>query len=277
MQPAEFHYRIAWRARSAHPGHHPSTQPGGGYEFHGHAPLMSCPDARNLDVRATLHEPFGQFLVRTYRQRSAIPVFAVADLTASMDYPGKMLRLAHVAASVAYSAYRSGDPFGFVGCGEGVEHALLLPPRWSRGAALHVQRSLAGHRPKGRHWRGLAGAAEYLGRQKALVFLISDFHLPLAELEESLRGFAHHDVVPVVLWDESEWQGWPDWGLVRLADSETGAARTVWLRPAVKAKLAEAFAARRAALVDFFDRHGREPFFLDGGFDADALTRYFHH
>ena len=78
----EFHYQVPWRSHSAYPGHHFSTQSGGSYEFHGHAPLISKPDPRHLDIHASLHDPFGQFVVRTFRQRSTIPVYVVADLSA---------------------------------------------------------------------------------------------------------------------------------------------------------------------------------------------------
>ena len=36
---AELHYKVRWRPRGGHPGHHPSTHQGGGLEFRHLVPL----------------------------------------------------------------------------------------------------------------------------------------------------------------------------------------------------------------------------------------------
>ena len=84
----EFHYTIPWRASSPHPGAHASSQLGGGDEFAGLVPFASSPNPRNLDIRASLSDPFGQLAVRTFRQRSNIPVAVLADVSASMGFVG---------------------------------------------------------------------------------------------------------------------------------------------------------------------------------------------
>jgi len=49
-------------------------------------------------------------------------------------------------------------------------------------------------------------------RQDALVFLVSDFHWPAPDLD-GLCGVVSRDVVPIVLWAQHEFDGWPrrDW------------------------------------------------------------------
>lgn len=274
----EFHYSVGWRAPGAHPGPHRSGQPGGGYEFAGHMPFVANPDPRNLDLRASLSDPFGQLMVRTFRQRSAIPVFVVADLSASMGFTGngsKLENLALFAASVAYSAYRSGDTFGFIGCDEAIRWDLLVPLRFHKAAAPELYDRLLSFTPTGRSAEALEQAASHLGRRRALVFLVSDFHLALDRLNSLLGTLARHDVVPVALWDNAEFERLPEWGLVYVEDPETGERRRLFMRPALREKFRMMFERRRDALVHLCTRHGREPFFVVDRFDADALTRYF--
>ncbi len=273
----DFHYQVSWRSHSAVPGHHYSTQSGGGFEFHGHAPLISHPDPRNIDIHASLHDPFGQFVVRTFRQRSAIPVYVVADLSASMAFRGdgdKPETLAWFSACAAYSAFRTGDPFGFIGCGENVIPQLLLPLRWYKSIADKLWRRLNNHTPKGQSADGLLAAAPLLGRKKSLVFLISDFHFPLATLNQILQNLETHDVVPVVLWDSRE-EIQPNWGITRLCDPETGRNRCLIMRPGLRKKIRAAFGQRRDSLISLCAQFGREPFFVEDAFDPEDFTYYF--
>jgi uncharacterized protein (DUF58 family) len=274
----EFHYAVGWRAPGAHPGSHRSGQLGGGYEFAGHVPFVANPDPRNLDLRASLNDPFGQLMVRTFRQRSAIPVYVVADLSASLSFRGtasKLDNLALFTASAAYSAYRSGDTFGFIGCDEAIRWDLVLPPRFHKGAAPELYERLRAVEPAGRSAEALSQAAPQLGRQRALVFLVSDFHFSLDWLSGLLDSLVRHDVVPVVLWDTAEFERLPAWGLAYVEDAETGERRRLFMRPALREKFRRAFAERREALVRLCTERGRAPFFVVDRFDADALTRYF--
>jgi uncharacterized protein (DUF58 family) len=275
----EFHYRVDWRSRSPRPGHHRSDQSGGGHEFSGHQPLISHPDPRNLDLRASLNDPFGQLLVRRFRQNSAIPVCVAADLSASMGFrgsAGKLDNLAAFAAAAAYSAYRTGDPFCFMGCDGAIRWELCLPLRWHKAVAPELFERLRGFIPEGRSSEGLHQIAPHLGRQRTLVFLVSDFHFALERLDDLLDSLVRHDVVPVVLWDSAEYERLPGWGLVYVEDPETGERRRLLMRPGLREKFRRAFAERRSELVRICGQRGRQPFFLIDRFDADALTRYFH-
>ncbi|HYE34607.1 DUF58 domain-containing protein [Methylocaldum sp.] len=275
----EFHYQVDWRSPGVHPGPHRSAQYGGGYEFAGHVPLTANPDPRNLDIRATLHDPFGQLMVRTFRQRSAIPVYVVADLSASMGFRGttsKIELLAGFIASVAYAAYRTGDSFGFIGCDSTIRWDFFLPLRWHKGAVPELLQGLQNLRPEGKSAAGLDKVAPYLGKQRALVFLVSDFHFALDRLDALLNTLVRHDVVPVVLWDSAEYERLPSWGLVHFVDPETGVRRRLFMRPALRDKIRASFAKRRDDLGELCTLYGREPFFLIDRFDPDALTRYFY-
>ena len=51
--------------------------------------LVENPDPRRLDIRASLRDPFEQWRVREFRQKAAIPVMAILDLSASMSFNGE--------------------------------------------------------------------------------------------------------------------------------------------------------------------------------------------
>ena len=274
----EFHYRVARPAAGHFPGHHRSSRGDSGLEFRGHASLLDAPDARRLDLHASLRDPFGNWLVRVHSQRKSIPVTLVADLSASMGFEGARRRLdvvADFAESLAQSAWRTGDSFGFLGCDEAVREDVRLAQTRAGGAGAPLARALRALQPAGRSARGLLDAPRHLGRQRALVFLLSDFHLGLPEVAALAAGFGGHDLVPVVVWDRLEFAPAGGSGLADLVDPESGARRLLWWRPALRERWALQRGARRAALLDVFRAQRVEPLWMDDGFDADAVTRHF--
>ncbi len=274
----EFHYTLPWRASSPHPGAHASSQQGGAEDFAGLMPFASNPNPRHLDVRASLTDPFGQLAVRRFRQRSQIAVWVLADLSASMGYQGKASkpeRLARFSAAAAWSAFRHGDRFGFIGADEQLREELFVPLRLHKGGVPGLYETLCGFSCVGQQTRGLLRATERLGKQRALVFLVSDFHFSLDHLDELLATLSRHDVVPIVLWDTAEYESLPGWGLALIEDPETGERRRLFMRPQLRQKFLESFDERREALTRVFRQRGRSPFFMPDRFNADALTRYF--
>ena len=277
--PEEFHYRIDAPARGHFPGHHRSRRGESGFEFRSHALLVDAPDPRRLDLHASLRDPFGHWIVRVYSQRMSVPVTLVADLSASMGFEGarrKQAVLADFAESLAWSAWRTGDSFGFVGCDTVVREDLLVPQTRSRAAGSLLAERLRTLALDGRSAGGLQAAHRWLGRQRALVFLASDFHLPAPEIAALLAGFAHHELVPVVLWDPLEFELTPRRGLVPVRDLESGRRRMLWWRPALRDKWAAHHAERRAELLRLFRAQRLRPLFVEGAFDAEAVTRHFH-
>ena len=142
----EVHYRVGAPVLGHFPGHHRSTRGDCGFEFRGHASLLDAPDPRRLDLHASLRDPFGDWRVRVYSQRKAIPVTVVADLSASMGFSGrepKLGVLADLVESLAWSAWRTGDSFGFIGCDHALRSDLLQPQTRARGAGGEIARRLA--------------------------------------------------------------------------------------------------------------------------------------
>lgn len=281
----EIHYRLSAPARGQFPGAHRSRSGDSGFEFRGHAALKDAPDPRRLDLHASLRDPFGDWRVRLFSQRKAVPVVVLADLSASMAYRGQQARpqvLADLVDSLAWSVWRAGDSFGFIGCGATVQPRWLQLPTRQRHAGAALAQALRGWQPEeGAHAaesasaEGLLQAPALLGRQRALVFLVSDFHFPLPLLRATLAGLAAHEVVPVVLWDPREFALPERWGLLQALDPETRRRRLVWWRPALRERWLAAQAAQRVALAQAFSEAGRRPLFVEGAFDADAVTRHF--
>ena len=275
---AELHYRIAGAAHGPWPGHHRSQRGDSGFEFRGHAPLFDAPDARRLDLHASLRDPFGRWMVRLHSQRLATQVTVVADLSASMGFEGAQRKqevLADLVESLAWSAWRTGDSFSFVGCDSEVRRELLLPPTRSRGAGTALAASLRGLALAGRSAQGLQQAHRHLGRRRGLVFLVSDFHLPLAEVAAVLASLAQHELVPVVLWQAQEFGPSAASGLIDAVEPESGRRQWLWWRPALRQRWQAAAQQRREDLLQLFRARRLTPLFIEGGFDAQAVTRHF--
>jgi uncharacterized protein (DUF58 family) len=274
----DFFYTIPWRASSPHPGAHASALNGGTDEFAGLVNLMANPQPRHIDVRASIQNPLGQWMVRSFRQRSSIQVQVIADLSGSMSYHGKTEKretLAQLVASIAWSAYREGDRFGFFAAGSELIESLSLPCRLYKGGVPDLLPRLRTHACAGQGMKGLLEAVGRLGRTRSLVFLLSDFHQPKNELAELATRLTRHDVVPIVIWDKAEYEALPEYGLVVVEDPETGVRRRLLMRPSLREAFALRFANRRRELEELFQPLGRSPLFLSEPYKADILTRYF--
>lgn len=270
-------YKLHWRPSGVHAGAHPGADEGGSGPFRRHVPLLHHPDPRRIDLRATLRDPMGEVHVRQVARRNAISLIALVDLSGSMGFEGRAARMGVVAelcATLALSAYKMGDRFGLVGCDAAVRQAIYVPPTRRRGLEVEVFERLRRVEPQGASVRGLAAAAEWLPLHRSLVFLISDFLLPLAQLEEILDALWRHDVVPVVVRDAGEEDDLPAWGLIELRDLETGRSRLAFMRPGLREAWRNAGRLRRAEIDRLFTQRGRSTFHLVDRLDPDALAEY---
>jgi uncharacterized protein (DUF58 family) len=274
----EFHYRVRWRTRGAFPGQHRALSYGDGFEFRNHIPLLRGGDPRRYDARASLRDPLERLLVRVHEQCNSIPVVALLDVSASMGFRGRVRKqdmMAEFVAALGFSAYRTGDPFGAIACDGGIREELVQPLSRVKGAGHEVASRLRTCVFEGASAEGLLPATRMVGNRRSLVFLVSDFHLPLPLIESVLGCLARHTVVPVALVDTAELSPAPGVWLVRVADPETGAQRTVLMRPALRERLRARFEERQAALTNLFTRHTTAPLWLVDRFRADQVTRYF--
>ena len=276
--PQQFHYRLPRRVGGWRPGAHAGSGLGAGLEFVSHMSVYDWPDPRRLDLRASLRCPGDDWLVRVSRQRTGVPVHAVVDVSSSMAF-GLPRRKLDVAAdfveALGLSAFRVGDALGLLAFDGRERDDLFMPPMRTRGIGSVMAQRLRqcqSHRA-GAH--GLQAAVQQLAGRQALVFLVSDFHWPLQELEPALDSLAHAFVVPIVAWDRAEIEPPAGNGLAWLRDAESGSGRTLWMRPALRSRWREAAARRRAELDRCFAARGLRAFTMNGCFDAEAMSRHF--
>ena len=170
----EFSYHISWRSRGRHAGSHSSTQRGMGMEFRGHTTLLSYPDPRRIDIRQTIRDPLEQVHVRIFNQKSATPVFAIADLSGSMNFGSKQSKVAltsKIASAIAMSATHNSDPFGFIGFDDAVREDWLCTQSFRAHQALELTSALKDFEPEQVGSAGLNDVNRFLPRERSLIFL----------------------------------------------------------------------------------------------------------
>jgi len=266
-------YRLGWRPEGVLPGAHPGHGEGAEGEFRRHVSLLRHPDPRRIDLRVSLRDPHGELHVRQFSPRRAVSVAALVDLSGSMGFAEDAAHVADFSALIALSAQRSGDSFALFGCDSRLREDASVPFSRRRGVEAEVRERLLAARPSGRSVDGLFEAADRLPARRSLIFLVSDFLMPLPIVEQLLDALWRHDVVPVVVRDTRAESDLPRWGLIDIADLETGGRRLVFMRPALRERWRRQARERRHALDELFARHGRRPFHLVDALDADALAR----
>jgi uncharacterized protein (DUF58 family) len=275
----EFHYRLPRRVSGWRPGSHPGSSLGGGQEFVSHMSLYDRADPRRLDIRASLRSLREDWLVRVNRQRANIAVYVIVDVSASMLFGSSRPRL-HVAAdfleALARSAWRAGDSLGLFAFDRHERLDLFVPARLSRGMGGVMASALRECRADGAgDINGLEEVAGHLAGREGLVFLVSDFHWPLERLGGVLDLLTRAYVVPMVFRDPAELEPPARDALAFVRDAETGEGRTLWLRTALREAWIASVQRRREELEALFTRRGLRPFYVEGEFDCEAMSRHF--
>jgi hypothetical protein len=277
-EPQEFHYRFPRRGGGWRQGSHAGSSLGLGQEFVSHRRLYDWPDPRRLDLRASVRDVRSDWLVRVNRQRVSVPVYVIVDVSASMGF-GSHGRKLQVAAdfveALGPSAFRVGDAVGMFAFDRHAREDLFVPALLSRGMGNLMASMLTQCQTSAAGSEGLQEVALDIAGRQSLIFLLSDFHWPLACLTQLLEVLASSHVVPMVIWDAAELQPPAKDALMPLRDMESGSQRTLWMRPRLRARWAEAVEERRTQLVAACEPYGSHPFFVCGNFDSDALSRYF--
>lgn len=283
---APFVYKIPGKPGSSRPGTHRSHARGPGLAFASYVRLFDQPDPRRLDLRASLRNISGDWLVRATHQHSATVVQAMIDVSASMAFgspESKLDTAADFIESLGHSAFGYGDALGMVAFDNQLREELTIPARTGRGAGSVMAASLrsqgaAGSRPAARPTmqpRCLASTAFQVSHGARLIFLLSDFHWPLDYLQEALDLLSHVAVVPIVIWDRNETQPPRSGRWLRTRDSETGSTHNLILRASTIRQWEQNIRQRRAAIDTLFNARGITPIFMEAGFDAEQVTRYF--
>lgn len=281
-----FVYKIPGKPGSSRPGSHRSNSQGPGLAFARYVRLFDQPDPRRLDLRASLRSVSRDWLVRATHQHSATVIQTMVDVSASMSFgaPDSKLDIAaDFIESLGHSAFGYGDALGMVAFDSLLREDLSVPARNGRGVGTtmadllrsrHAANTGAGRMPSMQP-ETLASSAFHVSHGAKLVFLLSDFHWPLDFLEDALDLLSHVALVPVVIWDRHETQPPKAGRWLRTRDSETGKTHNLILRDYTIRQWQENITQRRAAIDTLFIARGITPVYLEAGFDAEHLTRYF--
>lgn len=277
MDPVqEFRYRSPHRVGGWRTGSHEGTATGAGLAFATHLRLQDHPDPRRLDLRASLASLQSDWLVRVNRQQAAMTVRLLVDVSASMRFgaPSKLELVADFVQALGQSAFRVGDAVGMAAF-DRTERPDLRVAAWRhRGMGEMLASLLLQSQGGAGGVEGLREAASLLAGRGGIVFLVSDFQWPLEGLGDVLDLLAPAHVVPLVVWDAAEMEPPAGDGLAMLRDSESGRSRTLWLRPKLRTRWREAVEQRRVALQGLFGSRGLRPFYLQGAFEAQALSNH---
>ena len=241
--------RIELRTRkiinSTFVGEYKSTFKGQGMEFIDVREYLPGDDVRSIDwkVTARMDKPF----VKKFVEERELTVILCVDASGS-GYFGtrsqfKLEQAAQVAATIAFSAVTNNDKVGLLFFTDDVER--FIPPRKGKQHVMRLIRDILLFQPRRRGTNPTAALefVMHLLKQKAIVFLISDFLGPgcAPERVRIPLGIAarRHDVVAVPITDAAE-RELPRVGLVDLEDMETGERITVdTSRPGLRKRYAD--------------------------------------
>jgi len=248
--------------------------------FAAHARLFDVPDPRRLDLRASLSDVRGDWLIRTFLQPASITVHVLLDVSASMRFgqPGKLQVAADFLHSLGISAHGYGDAISLLAFDSQFRDDLYQPPQplslWNRafGKTLGAVQSADS---QNNTCTALQQAVSRLEGQTGLVFLLSDFHWKLDELEPLLDKLANATLVPMVIWDKAEVVP-PDAGQLLFArEIESARKRQLWISEPKRRQWLENVEKQREQLIRVFARHHCTPVFIESEFNAQQLTRHF--
>jgi len=202
-------------------------------------------DIRSIDwnVTARFNHPY----VKIFEEERELTVMLLIDVSGSGNFgtAGSLKRdlMTEVAAVLSFSAIFNNDKIGVIFFSDKVEK--FIPPLKGRKHILRIIRELLDFKSVS-SMTSLDEPLRFLTnaiKKRCTTFVISDFLVP--DFEEALKIASNkHDIVALKIFDPLE-QSIPDIGLVKVADSESGAEK--WIDTSSR--------ATRAAYRDWWIRH----------------------
>jgi uncharacterized protein (DUF58 family) len=273
--------RLQLRARRAvrtvFGGEYRSAFKGAGLSFEEVREYQPGDDVRAIDWNVTAR--MGHAFVKRYAEERELSVVLMVDLSASRSFgtqvTSKRAVMAELATVVAFAAVSQNDRVTLLGFTDAIERHIR-PGKGTRHA-LRVLREVLYFEPKSKQTDigGCLDALNALHSRRSIVFLVSDF---LDDgYEAAFRRTARkHDLIAIRVADRYE-LAWPDAGLLRLEDAETGRQLVIDTGDvAFRAGFAARADERRAAF-DQLARAARVDV-IDAGTDGthfEALLRFF--
>lgn len=264
--------------RAGFAGDYHSAFHGRGIEFSQVREYQPGDDIRTIDWNVTARS--GVPHVKEFIEERDLTILIAIDVSGSMSFGSVDWRKCDIAAELAsvfaFSAVSNSDRVGLLLFSDRVR--TYIPPRRGRAHAQIIVRAAVDSAMK-MPARASAGAdlenatrfLESASAKRAVVILISDFlDGPFEHPLKRLDG--KHDLIAVSIADPRE-ERFPDRGLARLVDAESGEARLVDLR---RADIARRASSRRLQLERKFKSNGIDwlPLSTALPYDRDLL-RFF--
>jgi uncharacterized protein (DUF58 family) len=261
--------------RAGFAGDYHSAFHGRGIEFSQVREYLPGDDIRAIDWNVTARS--GVPHIKEFIEERDLTILVAVDVSGSMAFGSidwrKIDIAAELAAVFAFSAVQNFDRVGLLLFSDSVR--TFLPPRRGRAHAQVLVRGVVDAA-----MRGCSGSADFeaatlfldrVAVKRAVVIVISDFLD--SEFERPLRRLnRRHDVVAITLGDPRE-ERFPEQGIVRLIDAESGEARPVVLG---KSDVARRAMMRRQVLSRRFVQSGVDHLQLSTAVPYDrALLRFF--
>ncbi len=240
-KPAEIREPVARRVRELEilsarlirqgfAGDYHSAFHGRGIEFSQVREYQPGDDIRTIDWNVTARS--GVPHVKQFIEERDLTIFIAVDVSGSMAFGSVDWRKCDVAAELvsvfSFSAVQNSDRVGLLLFSDRVH--TYIPPRRGRGHAQVIVRA-AVNGGLGAHPADFDVAARFLERisaKRAVVILLSDFLD--GSFEHSLKRLNRkHDLIAISIGDPRE-ERFPDQGLARIVDAESGETRLVDLR-----------------------------------------------
>jgi uncharacterized protein (DUF58 family) len=185
-------------------------------------------DIRDIDwnVTARYSKPF----VKVFEEERELTVMLLVDVSASQDFGTRQSVkrdvVTEIAATLAFSAIQNNDKIGVIFFSDKIEK--FIPPKKGKKHILYIIRELINFEAESPK-TDVGMALKYLTnviKKKCTTFMISDF-INRQDYNNALTiANRKHDIVALQVYDNLETQ-FPDVGLMKITDSETGAERWV--------------------------------------------------
>jgi uncharacterized protein (DUF58 family) len=218
--------------RAGFAGDYHSAFHGRGIEFSQVREYQPGDDIRTIDWNVTARS--GVPHVKQFVEERDLTIIIAVDVSGSMSFGSVDWRKCDIAAELAsvfaFSAVSNSDRVGLLLFSDRIRK--YIPPRRGRAHAQIIVRAAVDAAMNGTSGSAdLEPAARFLERvsaKRAVVVLLSDFldgsfEAPLKRLNRK------HDLIAISIADPRE-ERFPDGGLVRIVDAETGESRLVDLR-----------------------------------------------
>jgi uncharacterized protein (DUF58 family) len=261
-----FDYKTTAMISSLMPGGHKSRQRGPGSDFYRKTHFLDEPEPARIDLNASLTDPFENLQVRSYRQRSKLDVLVLIDGSSSMIYVNKVSMVTALFDSICQSVAAAGDEMSAY---------LLTDQLLPLEDCSALQSAFNAIGPEHNQASAFTEIQQVLPTRQSLVFLVSDFHWPDWQLHAVLTALSAHTVVPVICWQSREYNDYPLWRFVEMADLETGKSTLVFVTPNQRQLLKQRYQQRQEYLNTQCRAFNQRPFWLLDHYEAVQMNRYF--